>query len=156
MDQRTQRFPNSIRLDDCGYNKSRVSIQRSKKSCQLNLERENDHLKARNKQTLTHMRHLCESIKISTSYKENYTLGTEMRPEKSSFAIKDTINNQPTHGPQESSVKNEEDELKELVEKLKDALSFQIQPGNVLINLWLQVADISYSSDRFCGKSLLI
>ncbi|XP_040213243.1 uncharacterized protein LOC120943769 [Rana temporaria] len=131
MDQRTQRFPNSIRLDDCGYNKTRVSIQRSKKSCQLNLERENDHLKARNKQTLTHMRHLCESIKISTSYKENYTLGTEMRPEKSSFAVKDTINNQSTHGPQESSVKNEEDELKELVEKLKDALSLQIQPGQV-------------------------
>ncbi|KAM5152540.1 dystrotelin [Mantella aurantiaca] len=138
LDRRIPRFPNSVSWDDCSFNKTVVSIQNNKKSRQLNLEREHEHLKARNKQTLTHMRHLCESIKICTSYKENDTLGTqqcsrndEMRSEKSSFSNKDTVNNHPTHGLQESSLKNEEDELVELIEKLKDALSLQIQPGHL-------------------------
>ncbi|XP_068103027.1 dystrotelin isoform X2 [Hyperolius riggenbachi] len=135
---KAQRFHNSINWAVCDLNTNGTSVKRSQTVSQdvhLGLRRENDHLRARNKQTLTHMRHLCESVKTFTSCKENGTLGiqqcerTDEITEKSSFSIQDVMNKHFICEPQESSGKNEEAKLQELIEKLKETLSLQIQSG---------------------------
>ncbi|XP_069591667.1 dystrotelin [Ranitomeya imitator] len=112
--------------------------KRDFQSTQFTLPREKDNLKAQNRRTLTHMRHLCESIKTAPSYKEITKMGSgycsereKVTPDQCNCEIEDVPDNQPTTCSQFLPVRNEETELQEMIEKLKDALSLQIKPGQI-------------------------
>ncbi|XP_073502464.1 dystrotelin isoform X2 [Phyllobates terribilis] len=112
--------------------------QKDFQSTQFTLQRENDHLKAQNKKTLTHMRRLCESIKIAPGYKEIQRMGSgycsepeKVTPDQCNCEIEDVPDNQPTSYSHFLPVRNEEAELQEMIEKLKDAFSLQIKPGQM-------------------------
>ncbi|KAG9477176.1 hypothetical protein GDO78_002529 [Eleutherodactylus coqui] len=106
-------------------------------SIQFTLQRENDHLKAQNRRTLTHMRRLCESIKTAPSYKERgrmgsgYCSGLDKVTHDKCNSEGDGTDDRPAADFQVLSVRNEEAELQEMIEKLKDALSLQIKPGQM-------------------------
>ncbi|KAM4025941.1 dystrotelin isoform 1-T2 [Anomaloglossus baeobatrachus] len=107
-------------------------------STKFTLQKENDHLKAQNRRTLTHMRHLCDSIKTAPSNKEIQRMGSgyyygskKLTPDKCNCEIEDVPDNQPTSPSQILPIRNEEAELHKMIEKLKDALSLQIKPGQI-------------------------
>ncbi|XP_075687639.1 dystrotelin [Rhinoderma darwinii] len=112
--------------------------QKDFQSTEFTLQRENDHLKAQNRRTLTHMRRLCESIKTAPSHKERRRMGSgycsgsdKVTPEKCYCEMKDVTENQLESESRALPVRNEEAELQEMIEKLKDALSLQIKPGQL-------------------------
>ncbi|XP_056390183.1 dystrotelin isoform X2 [Hyla sarda] len=105
---------------------------------QCTLQRENDHLKAQNRRALTHMRHLCESIRTASSHKERQRMASgycfspeKVTPNKCDSEIEDVTDNPPVSESQVITVRNEEAEFQEMIEKLKYALSLQIKPGQI-------------------------
>ncbi|XP_069841356.1 dystrotelin isoform X2 [Dendropsophus ebraccatus] len=121
-------------LMDDSVNRKRKDFQ----STQFSLQRENDHLKAQNKRTLTHMRRLCESIKTAPCHKEvgrmgsGYCLGSDkVVPDGYDCEVEDATDSQPASDSQVLLVRNEEAELQDMIEKLKNALALQIKPGQI-------------------------
>ncbi|XP_071977164.1 dystrotelin isoform X2 [Engystomops pustulosus] len=116
------------------------SVNRKQKDfqcVQFTTHRENDHLKAQNRKTLTHMRLLCESIKAAPSNKERRRMGHEhcpgpdkVTPDKCNWEMEDP-DKHPVANSQVLPVRNEEADLQEMIENLKDALSLQIKPGQI-------------------------
>ncbi|XP_063788764.1 uncharacterized protein LOC134944120 [Pseudophryne corroboree] len=108
--------------------------QRDRHGTCSTIRTENDHFKAQNRQTLKHMRHLCESIKAASGHKDKQKTGSVhcpgddgMRPEKCSWTMEDGIESPSALPP----MRTEEGHLQELIDKLKDALSLQIKPGQL-------------------------
>ncbi|KAM3917398.1 dystrotelin [Leptodactylus fuscus] len=134
-----KRVTNSVKWNEADAAVLGDSVNSKRKdfqSTQFTLQREDDHLKAQNRRTLSHMRRLCESIKVPTSHKErrkmdlDYCSGVDqVASDKCNCEIEDLTNNYPVSDV--LPVRNEEAELQEMIEKLKDALSLQIKPGQV-------------------------
>ncbi|KAM8934145.1 dystrotelin [Pelodytes ibericus] len=142
-----------------------VENQNNHHSSKFPFQRENDCLKAQNRQTLTHMRHLCESLKAGKSFSGQVRYGGKCCPSsdqpKSFYSISDEDANTcfsliEPH-PVVSRMKNEGAELQELVENLKDALSIQIQPGHLpgIKEELLQAAEhVCKSYSEFINKTI--
>lgn len=136
---KTKRVSSSVKWNAADPTVMGDSINRKQKafqSTQFTLQSENDHLKAQNRRTLTHMRRLCESIKTAPSHKERPRMGhgycsepEKVTPDNCNCEMEVVTDNQPGSESHVLPVRNEEAELQEMIEKLKDALSLQIKPG---------------------------